>query len=210
MRVHLGDCDAENVTLVLLCLGVWECRGSVAMAAAYALHLNLWSHMHWEPSHIITGLQAAAPCLSMEAALLLISNSLSLPVNSRHKAAAAPQLSSSGGGLPVGAMQDAVDAVYLHNMRYSLIGAAVGVRRWLLEAGAQLSDDLLARGVLLGCSTAWLTSRWALQRHLGWMACVCVVVLTRISTTPSDWCLAFNPQHNKCRHQRLVVPALVA
>jgi hypothetical protein len=127
------------------------------MAAAYTLHLNLFSHVHLEPSHILTGIQAATPCLAMEAALLLVSSSL--PATRKAKQPAAAAAASGPTGVSVVALQDAVESVYLHNMRYSLIGAAGGMRRVMLEAGAQLSDDLLARGVLLGCSSAWLASR---------------------------------------------------
>jgi hypothetical protein len=131
------------------------------MAAAYTLHLNLFSHMHLEPSHILTGIQAATPCLAMEAALLMISSSLPAIKETPPTAAAAAAAagSSSGPNLSAAAFQEAVESVYLHNMRYSLIGAAGGMRRVVLEAGAQLSDDLLARGVLLGCSSAWLAGR---------------------------------------------------
>jgi hypothetical protein len=125
------------------------------MAAAYTLHLNLFSHVHLEPSHILTGIQAATPCLAMEAALLLVSSSLPATRKTTQPAAAA----NGPTGVSVVALQEAVESVYLHNMRYSLIGAAGGMRRAMLEAGAQLSDDLLARGVLLGCSSAWLASR---------------------------------------------------
>jgi riboflavin biosynthesis pyrimidine reductase len=125
------------------------------MAAAYTLHLNLFSHVHLEPSHILTGIQAATPCLAMEAALLLISSTLPATRKATQPAAAA----NAPAGVSVVALQEAVESVYLHNMRYSLIGATGGMRRAMLEAGAQLSDDLLARGVLLGCSSAWLASR---------------------------------------------------
>jgi hypothetical protein len=128
------------------------------MAAAYTLHLNLFSHMHLEPSHILTGIQAATPCLAMEAVLLLISSSLPATHKSKQPAAAAAAANAPA-RVSVVALQDAVESVYLHNMRYSLIGAAGGMRRVMLEAGAQLSDDLLARGVLLGCSSAWLAAR---------------------------------------------------
>jgi hypothetical protein len=130
------------------------------MAAAYTLHLNLFAHVHFEASHILTGIQAATPCLAMEAALLTISSSLPATKESQPAAAAAAAAHASAGSvLSAAALQDAVESVYLHNMRYSLIGAAGGMRRVMLEAGAQLSDDLLARGVLLGCSSAWLASR---------------------------------------------------
>lgn len=130
------------------------------MAAAYTLHLNLFSHIHLEPSHILTGIQAATPCLAMEAALLMISSSLpAIRETPPTAAAAAAAGSSARPNLSAAAFQEAVESVYLHNMRYSLIGAAGGMRRVVLEAGAQLSDDLLARGVLLGCSSAWLAGR---------------------------------------------------
>ncbi|KAF8059427.1 hypothetical protein HT031_005232 [Scenedesmus sp. PABB004] len=112
-------------------------RGSIAMAAAYALHLSIFSHVRLDAGDALLGLQAAAPALAMEAALLAA-------------AAALP---------PAAAAAEAVEGVYLHTLRYSLLGAAPRGTRLLLEAAAQLSDDLLARGVLLGCSAAWLSSR---------------------------------------------------
>lgn len=130
------------------------------MAAAYTLHLNLFSYIHGDISHMIQGVQLAAPCLTMEAALLLLSNTLNTPLAAKAAVAAAGPVKGSS-PLQLATVQEAVDAVYLHNMRYSLIGAAPAVQRLVLEAGAQLSEDLLARGVLLGCSTAWLTSRCA-------------------------------------------------
>jgi hypothetical protein len=57
------------------------------------------------------------------------------------------------------ALLSAIDSVYLHNIRYSLIGATAPGARLALEAGAQASEELLARGALLGCASAWLTNR---------------------------------------------------
>lgn len=125
----------------------------MAVTAAYVLHLNLFSYVHGDIPNILHGVQLAAPCLALEAALLMFSNMLNTPAAARIAAARSSRSSS------VAVMQETVDAIYLHTMRYSLIGAAPGIQRLLLEAAAQLSEDLLARGVLLGCSTAWLTAR---------------------------------------------------
>lgn len=120
------------------------------MAAAYTLHLNLFASIHADVPSMLHGIQLATPCLALETAMLLLSNTLST---------AAVGLRSSKGSVSLTVMQETVDAIYLHNIRYSLIGAAPAVQRLLLEAAAQLSDDLLARGVLLGCSAAWLSAR---------------------------------------------------
>jgi hypothetical protein len=51
--------------------------------------------------------------------------------------------------------------VYLHTLRYSLLGAASPGQQLLLQAAGQLSEELLCRGVLLAAGASWLGNRCA-------------------------------------------------
>lgn len=136
------------------------------MLAVSALQLDLFSHLHWVASDVATGLQLAVPCAAVDVALLALYSTLLAPSGSTS------QLSSSSSN-PLNSSQQqtdqaaaktvllaAADSVYLHNIRYSLIGAATPRARAALEAASQMSEELLARGALLGCASAWLANRW--------------------------------------------------
>lgn len=158
------------------------------MVAASALHLDVFSHLHLQLSDAVTGLQLAAPCVAIDTTLALLHNRLQHqstpqgPSSSRNTTLASlrsdtadqtadrhvdqaqqpptvPQ-QPSGKSQAGASLAVAVDAVYLHNIRYSLLGAAPAGPRLLLESGAQLSEELLARGVLLGSISTWINQRW--------------------------------------------------
>eukprot|EP00879_Flechtneria_rotunda_P028281 GHRR01030380.1.p1 GENE.GHRR01030380.1~~GHRR01030380.1.p1 ORF type:complete len:238 (+),score=71.17 GHRR01030380.1:378-1091(+) len=164
-------------------------KGSFAVVAASALHLNVFQHLHFSASNLITGVELAAPCLAFEAILLLLlglisNNNMSLqqllctpPAEEAAAQSMNSMLAPAADGsttavTPNGhrvlakrspratrTLQEALNAVYRHNQRYSLVGVAPAGQRLLLEAAAQISEDMLLRGVLLGCSTAWLSAR---------------------------------------------------
>jgi hypothetical protein len=141
------------------------------MLAVTALQLDVFSHLHWRLDDVMTGLQLAAPCAAIDAALLLLFMTLSgpqpqpqlktAPTQAPTAEAAAPRLTQqqSDRAAATAAVLGALDAVYLHSIRYSLLGATGPRARLALEAGAQLSEELLARGALLGCASLWLTNR---------------------------------------------------
>ena len=140
------------------------------MLAATALQLDIFSHVHWQMDDMITGLQLATPCMALEAGLLLLHSTLYLSNDTQPRSAAPTAVSPADSGAQhrqapsdqataSAALLSAIDAVYLHNIRYSLIGAASTGSRVALEAGAQVSEELLARGVLLGYASTWITSR---------------------------------------------------
>lgn len=147
------------------------------MLAVTALQLDVFSHLHWRLDDVMTGLQLAAPCAAIDAALLLLFMSLSGPapkpqlktaptgsttqVPPADAAAPQPTQQQSDRAAATAAVLGALDAVYLHSIRYSLLGATGPRARLALEAGAQLSEELLARGALLGCASLWLTNRCA-------------------------------------------------
>lgn len=139
-------------------------RGSLAMLAVTALQLDLFSHIHWSPSDVLSGLQLAVPCAAVDAALLAVYTTLSGPRAQQQQSSSSGSSSSPSQQADQAAAKSAVlaavDSVYLHNIRYSLIGAATPAARAALEAASQLSEELLARGALLGCASAWLTNRW--------------------------------------------------
>lgn len=140
------------------------------MVAAAALQLDVFSHIHWSFDDVLTGMQLAAPCIALDAGLLLLYTTLSGPsvqqqslTNSTEPNLIDTETTQSQKSKDQAAMNAALlaamDAVYLHNIRYSLLGATSVSSRVALEAGAQASEELLARGVLLGCTSAWLTNR---------------------------------------------------
>lgn len=153
------------------------------MLAVTALQLDVFSHLHWRLDDVMTGLQLAAPCAAIDAALLLLFMSLSgpqpqpqanpAPTNSTtptptaDAAATQPTQQQSDRAATKAAVLGALDAVYLHSIRYSLLGATAPRARLALEAGAQVSEELLARGALLGCASIWLTNRWGFMVY-GW------------------------------------------
>jgi hypothetical protein len=144
------------------------------MLAVTALQLDVFSHVHWRLHDVMTGLQLAAPCAAIDAALLVLFMTLSGPQSQPQPnpastdtttatadaaAAQSTQQQQSDRAAARAAVLGALDAVYLHSIRYSLMGATAPRARLALEAGAQLSEELLARGALLGCASLWLTNR---------------------------------------------------
>lgn len=143
------------------------------MLAVTALQLDVFSHLHWQLDDLITGAKLAAPCVAVDAALLTLYTALSPPAQQQQQQqkqqqqpnpAAAPlsiqqQQSSPQIDQAQSLLVSAMDVVYLHNIRYSLLGAAAPAQRLALEAGAQASEELLARGALLGCASGWLANR---------------------------------------------------
>lgn len=111
-------------------------RGSLACLFSWALHVNLFDLWHFSGGDVALGLQAAIPLVVLDAALLL-------PDGARFSRLAGSALS----------------LVQEERARYSLVGAATLERRAALAAAAQLSDELLSKGVLFGFATVWLTSR---------------------------------------------------
>jgi hypothetical protein len=136
------------------------------MLAVTALQLDVFSHLHWQLDDVITGAKLAAPCIAVDAALLTLYHALSAPAPQQQQSAPpSTQQQQQQPDQAQALLVSAMDAVYLHNIRYSLLGAAAPAQRLALEAGAQASEELLARGALLGCASVWLTNRWV---------CVCV------------------------------------
>lgn len=145
------------------------------MLAVTALQLDVFSHVHLHLNDVVVGAQLAVPCIAVDAALLILYNTLSGPgsqpsstsnstssLDSTDPTAESSQSSQqqqTDQATVSAALLSAMDSVYLHNIRYSLIGATAPGPRLALEAGAQASEELLARGALLGCASAWLTNR---------------------------------------------------
>lgn len=127
-------------------------KGSLAMLGASALGVDVFAHLGLQhlPGSLSTGLALAAPCAAADGALLLM---LLKQQHAWDDGEATPAASAS-------AAAAAAEAVQLHTIRFnSLAGAASGGRRLLLEASAQLSEELLVRDVMLGALSTWLTSR---------------------------------------------------
>lgn len=138
------------------------------MLAVSALQLDPFSHLHWAVGDLRTGLQLALPCAAVDLALLTLYSTLSAPnpqSNSSSsdatdkKAADSLSQQQTDQAAAKAALLAAVESVYLHNIRYSLIGATTPGARAALEAASQMSEELLARGALLGCASVWLTNR---------------------------------------------------
>eukprot|EP00775_Hariotina_reticulata_P009617 gene9617-9778_t len=137
-------------------------RGSLSMAAAYALHVNLFAKSNIDVHSIVTGIELAIPCIAMEASLSLLDGSLSenhpRPANA---AVTSEQLTvpSAASAIPVTAQpaglclvspaaaalknmrvafRKAVDLVYCHNIKYSLVGTLSPGQRMLLDAAGQV------------------------------------------------------------------------
>jgi hypothetical protein len=145
------------------------------MLAVTALQLDVFSHIHWQLDDVLVGAKLAVPCIAIDAALLVLYTTLSGPASAQHLSSSSSTTSSISETSSSGpnssrpqqidqaagkaALLSAMHLVNLHNIRYSLIGAAAPGPRLALEAGAQASEELLARGALLGCASAWLTNR---------------------------------------------------
>jgi len=132
------------------------------MAAAYALHINLFANSHVDIHSVVMGLELAVPCIAMEASLLLLDSSLSerdvrsartaVPSEQSTAPSAAslsPAAAQAAGRRLVSpaaaalnnmraAFRKAVDLVYCHNIRYSLVGTLPPGQRMLLEAAGQV------------------------------------------------------------------------
>lgn len=139
------------------------------MLAVTALQLDVFSHIHWQLNDVLVGAKLAVPCIAVDAALLVLYSTMSGPASAQQLSSSSEATSSSAyssqpqqtdQAAGKAALLSAMDSVYLHDIRYSLIGAAALGPRLALEAGAQASEELLARGALLGCASAWLTNRW--------------------------------------------------
>lgn len=132
------------------------CSGSLAVAAAHALHLAPFSHLHWLPMHAAAGLAAAAPGLALELGLL---TAALLP--SRRGASTG---SDSDNTICAGDIARLAAArMHAHTLRYDSHADATAttapLRSAALAAAAALSQELLLRGVLLAGGAAWLTGR---------------------------------------------------
>lgn len=125
-------------------------RGSLACLFSWALHVNLFDLWHFSGGDVALGLQAAIPLVVLDAALLLPDGARLAGAASRDTGAGARFSRLAGSALSL---------VQAERARYSLVGAATLERRAALAAAAQLSDELLSKGVLFGFATVWLTSR---------------------------------------------------
>ncbi|KAI8465483.1 MAG: hypothetical protein J3K34DRAFT_86206 [Monoraphidium minutum] len=144
--------EADRALQSLLESGI---RGSLACMFGYALHADLMGLFHTSAADAALGLQVAAPLVMLDALLLLPDGGRMARDGAAGPAAATRRgraLRLAGGALSLAQAERA---------RYGLAGAAPPAQRAALAAAAQLSDELLSRGVILGFGGAWIASRLA-------------------------------------------------
>ncbi|GBF98251.1 hypothetical protein Rsub_11071 [Raphidocelis subcapitata] len=129
-------------------------RGSLALVFALPLHANLLSAWSFDAADVALGLQAALPLVALDAALLLPHGT----ALAERAAGAATDRRTVRFAQLAGA---ALAAARADQARYGLAGVAGASLRTGLAAAAQLSEELLSRGVLFGFAAAWISGRLA-------------------------------------------------
>jgi hypothetical protein len=127
-------------------------RGSLALLFALPLHTNLLSSWSFDAADVALGLQAALPLVALDAALLLPDG----PALAQRATDAATDRRVARFARLGGA---ALAAARADQARYGLAGVGGASLRVALATAAQLSEELLSRGVLFGFAAAWISGR---------------------------------------------------